>query len=149
MCEDCRSGRFGCSGGAPPLGKPMPSPSSTTCGTGWASNPRPYPASPHSLRQTAIHSRACDGLGHTWITASWNWTTTQPNAPCGLRAIALVRKNYVFVGSPAGGSAAAVAYTLIETARFNGVDPETRRADTVARIPDCKITKVQDWMPWK
>ena len=33
-----------------------------------------------------------------------------------MRAIALGRKNYLFVGSEAGGKAAAIAYTLIETA---------------------------------
>jgi len=65
-----------------------------------------------------------------------------------MRAIALGRKNYLFVGSPAGGRAAAVAYTLIETAKLNGVDPHTWLADTIARIPDYKITKVQDLMPW-
>ncbi len=41
----------------------------------------------------------------------------------GMRAIALGRKNYLFVGSEAGGKAAAIAYTLIETAKLNGVDP--------------------------
>ncbi len=34
----------------------------------------------------------------------------------GMRAIALGRKNYLFVGSEAGGKAAAIAYTMIETA---------------------------------
>lgn len=41
----------------------------------------------------------------------------------GMRAIALGRKNYHFVGSEAGGKAAAIAYTLIETAKLNAVDP--------------------------
>ena len=40
----------------------------------------------------------------------------------GMRAIALGRKNYLFVGSEAGGKAAAIAYTLIETAKLNAVD---------------------------
>lgn len=66
-----------------------------------------------------------------------------------MRAIALGRKNYLFVGSQTGGKAAAVAYTLIETAKLNGVDPQAWLADTVARIPDYKITKVDDLMPWK
>lgn len=65
-----------------------------------------------------------------------------------MRAIALGRKNYLFVGSPAGGRAAAVAYTLIETAKLNGVDPQTWIADTIARIPDYKITRVDELMPW-
>lgn len=65
-----------------------------------------------------------------------------------MRAIALGRKNYLFVGSPAGGRAAAVAYTLIETAKLNSVDPQNWLADTIARIPDYKITRVADLLPW-
>ena len=61
-----------------------------------------------------------------------------------MRAIALGRKNYLFVGSAAGGKAAAIAYTLIETAKLNGVDPQAWLADTLARIPDYKITKVDE-----
>ena len=66
-----------------------------------------------------------------------------------MRAIALGRKNYLFVGSEAGGNAAAIAYTLIETAKLNAVDPHAWLADTLARIPDYKITKVDDLMPWR
>jgi transposase len=56
---------------------------------------------------------------------------------------------YLFVGSEAGGKAAAIAYTLIETAKLNAVDPHAWLADTLARIPDYKITKVDDLLPWK
>ena len=65
-----------------------------------------------------------------------------------MRPIALGRKNYLFVGSEPGGKAAAIAYTLIETAKLNAVDPNTWLADTFARTPDHKITKVDDLMPW-
>jgi hypothetical protein len=67
----------------------------------------------------------------------------------GMRAIALGRKNYLFVGSEAGGKAAAIAYTLIETAKLNAVDPHAWLADTLARIPDYKITKVDELLPWR
>ena len=67
----------------------------------------------------------------------------------GMRAIALGRKNYLFVGSEAGGKAAAIAYTLIETAKINTVEPHAWLADTLARIPDYKITKVDDLLPWR
>lgn len=39
-----------------------------------------------------------------------------------MRAVAVGRKNYLFVGSQTGGRAAAIAYTLIETAKLNGVE---------------------------
>ena len=67
----------------------------------------------------------------------------------GIRAIALGRKNYLFVGSEAGGKAAAIAYTLIETAKLNAVDPYAWLADTIARIPNYKITKVDELLPWR
>ena len=65
-----------------------------------------------------------------------------------MRPVALGRKNYLFVGSRTGGKAAAIAYTLIETAKLNGVDPQAWLADTLARIPDYKITRVDDLLPW-
>jgi transposase len=65
-----------------------------------------------------------------------------------MRAIALGRKNYLFVGSEAGGKAAAIAYTLIETAKLNGVDPLAWLADTLARLPDHKITRIDELLPW-
>ena len=65
-----------------------------------------------------------------------------------MRSIALGRKNYLFVGSQNGGKAAAIAYTLIETAKLNGIDPHHWLANTIARIPDYKITKVDDLLPW-
>lgn len=66
----------------------------------------------------------------------------------GMRSVALGRKPYLFVGSKAGGKAAAIAYTLIETATLNGVDPQAWLADTFARILNCKINKVDELLPW-
>ncbi|MBL4598043.1 MAG: IS66 family transposase [Rhizobiaceae bacterium] len=65
-----------------------------------------------------------------------------------MRPIALGRKNYLFIGSPGGGKSAAIAYTLIETARLNGVDPQAWLTDTLARIPDHKINRVEELAPW-
>jgi transposase len=65
-----------------------------------------------------------------------------------MRSVAIGRKNYLFVGSQTGGRAAAIAYTLIETAKLNGIDPQAWLADTLARIPDWKITRVDELLPW-
>jgi transposase len=67
----------------------------------------------------------------------------------GMRAIALGRTNYLFVGFEAGGKSTAIAYNLIETAKLNAVDPNAWLADTIARIPDCKINKIDNLMPWR
>ena len=66
-----------------------------------------------------------------------------------MRSVAIGRKNYLFVGSLNGGKAAAIAYTLIETAKLNSIDPQAWLADTLARIPDYKINRVDDLLPWK
>lgn len=41
-----------------------------------------------------------------------------------IRAVALGRKNYLFAGSDAGGQRAALLYSLIGTAKLNGLDPQ-------------------------
>ena len=41
-----------------------------------------------------------------------------------LRAVALGRKNYLFAGADCGGERAAAIYSLIGTAKLNGLDPE-------------------------
>jgi hypothetical protein len=65
-----------------------------------------------------------------------------------MRPIALGRKNYLFMGSEGGGKAAAIAYTLIETAKLNGVDPQAWLTDILGRISDHKINKIDELLPW-
>ncbi len=66
-----------------------------------------------------------------------------------MRPIALGRKNYLFMGSEGGGKSAAIAYTLIETAKLNGVDPQAWLTDVLGRIAEHKITKLDELMPWR
>jgi transposase len=47
------------------------------------------------------------------------------DAERALRAVALGRKNYLFVGSDAGGERVAVICSLVGTAKLNGLDPES------------------------
>ncbi len=65
-----------------------------------------------------------------------------------MRPIALGRKNYLFMGSASGGKAAAIAYALIETARLNDVAPQAWLAQVLERIPDYKINRVDELLPW-
>ncbi len=65
-----------------------------------------------------------------------------------MRPPALGRKNYLFCGSDAGGRRAACMYTLIETARMNGIDPEAYLADVLARIADHPISRIGELLPW-
>ncbi|PCJ02695.1 MAG: transposase [Alphaproteobacteria bacterium] len=65
-----------------------------------------------------------------------------------MRPIALGRKNYMFVGSDAGGKSAAILYTLIETAKLNGVNPQEWLTNVLNRIPEHKINRVAELAPW-
>ena len=65
-----------------------------------------------------------------------------------IRGIALGRKNYLFAGSDAGGERAAAIYSLIETAKLNGLDPEAYLRDVLTRIADHKINRVPELLPW-
>ena len=66
-----------------------------------------------------------------------------------IRCVALGRKNYLFVGPEGGGKAAANAYTLIETAKLNGVDPQALLTWVLAQIADHKVTRLDELMPWR
>jgi transposase len=65
-----------------------------------------------------------------------------------LRAVALGRKNWLFAGSDRGGERAAAIYSLIETAKLNGLDPQAWLADVIARINAYPAKRIADLLPW-
>lgn len=65
-----------------------------------------------------------------------------------LRAVALGRKNFLFAGSDNGGDRAAAMYTLIGSAKLNGLDPELYLRTVLALIADHPISHIQDLLPW-
>jgi transposase len=65
-----------------------------------------------------------------------------------LRAVALGRKNYLFAGSDRGGDRAATFYSLIGTAKLNGLNPEAYLRYVLEHIADHPITRIQELLPW-
>ena len=61
----------------------------------------------------------------------------------------LGRKNYLFCGSDAGGQRAACIYTIIETAKMCGINPQAYLADVLNRIADHPIRQIDTLLPWR
>jgi IS66 C-terminal element/Transposase IS66 family len=65
-----------------------------------------------------------------------------------LRAVALGRKNYLFAGADCGGERAAAIYSLIGTAKLNGIDPESYLRYVLSHIADHPINRIDELLPW-
>ena len=70
------------------------------------------------------------------------------SAERALRVVALGRKNYLFAGSDTGGERAAAIYSLIGSAKLNGIDPEHYLRTVLASIADHPISRIADLLPW-
>ena len=103
------------------------------------------PANPNSPRPSATRSRwkallRCINDGRLALD---NNRAERPR-----RCVAIGRKNYLFAGSDAGGLRAAVIYSLLETAKLNGRNPQHYLADILARIADHPARQIVDLLPW-
>ena len=65
-----------------------------------------------------------------------------------IRPIGLGRKNYLFVGSIAGGQAAALFYTLIGTAKLNDVCPRAYLTWLFETIAGHSVNDIEALTPW-
>jgi transposase len=65
-----------------------------------------------------------------------------------IRPVALGRKNWLFAGSDKGGERAAIFYTIIRTAKLNGIEPEAYLRDVLTRIGGHPINRLDELLPW-
>ena len=64
------------------------------------------------------------------------------------RGVAIGRRNYLFAGADTGGERAAAMYSLIGTAKLNGIDPEAWLRHVISLIADHPVNRVDEFLPW-
>ena len=110
-------------------------------------------ATPPSLRQVRAGQGAAVALGRwealTRYTDDGRLAIDNNLAERLLRGIAVTRKNFLFLGSDKGGERAAILYTIAETAKLNGLDPEAYIATILDRLAaGHPINSIDDLLPW-
>ena len=82
-------------------------------------------------------------LDHPWLTPDNN------KAENAIRPFVVGRKNWLFHGNDAGAEASCRIYSLIETAKMNGLEPWAYLNTVLARLPEVGLSG--DWeslLPW-
>lgn len=109
-----------------------------------------------ALAQVSAKSALAKAIGY----ASTRWTALTRYLDDGriemdnnaaeraIRGVALGRKNWLFAGSNAGGERAAAVYSLIETAKLNGVNPQAYLTEVIGRIARHPVNRVDELLPW-
>ena len=105
------------------------------------------------LSRQAEVARAMDYMLKRWAAFSrfvddGRICMTNNAAERALRGIAIGRKAWLFAGSDRGGERAAAIYTLIVTAKLNGLDPRAWLADVLRRMADHPASRLHELLPW-
>jgi hypothetical protein len=65
-----------------------------------------------------------------------------------IRALTLGRRNWTCVNSNTSGTRATVFYTIIQTAKLNGINPEAYLTDIIQGIADHPAKNIDQLLPW-
>ena len=65
-----------------------------------------------------------------------------------IRPVAIGRRNWMFAGSIEGARAAAVIYTIVESAKMTGVEPLAYIEAVLERLGSCPASEVHTLTPW-
>ncbi len=90
----------------------------------------------------------CGLIPHLKNYTEHPWARLDNNvAERAVRPLAIGRKNWLFVGSEAGGEAAAVILSLVQTCRAIGVSPQSYLEDVMRRIMAHSSKKLYELLP--
>ena len=64
-----------------------------------------------------------------------------------IRPLAIGRKNWLFLGSPRGGQVAATVFSLIQTCKELGINPEAYLKEVLTRLPTTKQKDIDTLLP--
>ncbi len=73
---------------------------------------------------------------------------TNNAAERAIRPLTLGRRNWTFLGSDSGGERAAIFFTLIQSCKLSGVNPEAYLADLISRVGDHPASRIDELLPW-
>ena len=85
----------------------------------------------------------------TRYTTDGRLEMTNNAAERAIRPLAMTRKNFVFLGSDAGGDRAAAMFTILESCKMLGINPEAYLRDVLACIADHPINRIGELLPWR
>lgn len=78
-----------------------------------------------------------------------DWPIDNNPAENAVRPFVVGRKNWLFATSPKGAHASARLYSLIETAKAHGLEPERYMETVLTRLPQAKELKdIEAILPW-
>lgn len=90
----------------------------------------------------------CGLIPHLKNYTKYSWARLDNNvAERAVRPLAIGRKNWLFVGNEAGGEAAAVILSLVQTCRAIGVNPQLYLEDIMRRIMVHNSKKLYELLP--
>lgn len=80
-------------------------------------------------------------------TEDGKWELDNNMVENSIRPVALGRKNYLFAGSHEAARYAAMIYSFLGSCKMNGIEPFEWLSNTIATIPDCKMSELEKLLP--